>query len=195
MWWLPICHSGREGGSGRSISSYYFCFPFTSADRTWEVTTSYIESQVLGLSFISNTIALFVTLPWRQGKSFPELDMTSTDIDPHYSDVILSAMASQITGVSIVYSAISSGPNQRKQKLRVTGLCAGNSPVTGEFPVQRTNYTQIVSIWRHHHALHSLNSNVYRSVMAVQGGGGGGLWKSLGLLMFPTNDITSYKAD
>ena len=32
----------------------------------------------------------------------------------HYSDVIMSAMASQITGVSIVYSSVYSGADQRK---------------------------------------------------------------------------------
>ena len=34
----------------------------------------------------------------------------------HYSDVIMSAMASQITFVSIVYSAVSSGADQRKHQ-------------------------------------------------------------------------------
>ena len=53
----------------------------------------------------------------------------------HYSDVITSAMASQITHVSIVYSTVCAGADQRKhQKIHVTGLCEGNSPVTGEFP-------------------------------------------------------------
>ena len=33
----------------------------------------------------------------------------------HYSDVKMSAMASQIIGVSIVYSTISSGAEKRKQ--------------------------------------------------------------------------------
>ena len=32
-------------------------------------------------------------------------------------------------------------------KLRVTGLCAGNSPVTGEFPAQRASNTENVPIW------------------------------------------------
>ena len=32
----------------------------------------------------------------------------------HYNDVIMSMMASQITGVSIVYLAICSGSDQRK---------------------------------------------------------------------------------
>ena len=34
-------------------------------------------------------------------------------------------------------------------KLRVTGHCEGNSPVTGEFPTQRASYAEIVSIWWH----------------------------------------------
>ena len=36
-------------------------------------------------------------------------------------------------------------------KLRVTGLCVGNSPLTGEFPAQRASNTEHVSIWWHHH--------------------------------------------
>ena len=38
----------------------------------------------------------------------------------------------------------------QKTKLRVTGLCVGNSPVTGEFPAQRASNAEHVSIrWRH----------------------------------------------
>ena len=36
-------------------------------------------------------------------------------------------------------------------KLRVTGLCAGNSPGTGEFPAQRASNAENVSIWWRHH--------------------------------------------
>ena len=45
----------------------------------------------------------------------------------HYSDVIMSAMASPITGVSIVCSTVCSGPcrSKKKSKLRATGLCEG----------------------------------------------------------------------
>ena len=32
-------------------------------------------------------------------------------------------------------------------QLRVTGLCAGNSPVTGDFPAQRASNTEIVFMW------------------------------------------------
>ena len=41
--------------------------------------------------------------------------------------------------------------SKKTSKLRVTGLCAGNSPVTGEFPAQMTHNAINVSIgWSHH---------------------------------------------
>ena len=39
-------------------------------------------------------------------------------------------MASQITGLTIVYSTVYSGADQRKHQ----SLYEGNSPMTGEFP-------------------------------------------------------------
>ena len=41
-------------------------------------------------------------------------------------------------------------------KLRVTGLCAGNSPETGEFPAQMASNAENVSIWWRHHDLSAL---------------------------------------
>ena len=38
-------------------------------------------------------------------------------------------------------------------KLRVTGLCAGNSPGTGEFPAQMASYAENVSVWWRHHVI------------------------------------------
>ena len=41
--------------------------------------------------------------------------------------------------------------SKKTSKLRVTGLCVGTSPVTGEFPSQRASDAENVSIgWRHH---------------------------------------------
>ena len=40
--------------------------------------------------------------------------------------------------------------SKKTSKLRVTGLCAGNSPWTGEFPAQMASYAQNVSIWWRH---------------------------------------------
>ena len=41
--------------------------------------------------------------------------------------------------------------SKKTSKLRVTGLCAGNSRVTGEFRVQRASNAKNVSIWWRHH--------------------------------------------
>ena len=41
--------------------------------------------------------------------------------------------------------------SKKKSKLRVTGLCAGNSPGTGEFPAQKASNAENVSIWWRHH--------------------------------------------
>ena len=41
--------------------------------------------------------------------------------------------------------------SQKTSKLHVTGLCAGNSPGTGEFPAQMASNMENVSIWWRHH--------------------------------------------
>ena len=72
----------------------------------------------------------------------------------HYSDVTMGAIAFQITSITIVYTTVYSGADQRKhQKPRVTGLCEGNSPLTGEFPPQRASNAENVSIWWRHHGV------------------------------------------
>ena len=64
----------------------------------------------------------------------------------------MSAMASQITSFTTVYSTVCSRRRSKQSsKLRVTGLCAENSPATGEFPAQRASDVENVSIWWRHH--------------------------------------------
>ena len=66
----------------------------------------------------------------------------------------MSAMASHITGLPIISSTVGSDADKKKtSKFSVTGLCAGISAVTGEFPVQKANNVENVSIWRRHHAV------------------------------------------
>ena len=64
----------------------------------------------------------------------------------HYSDVIMSVMASQITKVLTVYLTLCSGVDERKHQGSV-------SPVASEFPAQRASNTENVSIWWRHHAI------------------------------------------
>ena len=45
--------------------------------------------------------------------------------------------------------------SKKTSNLHVTGLCEGNSLVTGEFPTQRASNTENISIWWCHHDLTS----------------------------------------
>ena len=63
----------------------------------------------------------------------------------------MGAMGSQITSLTIVYSIVHSRADKRKSKLRVTGLGAGISPVTGEFPAQMASNAENVPIWWRYH--------------------------------------------
>ena len=62
--------------------------------------------------------------------------------------------------------------SKKKSKLRVTGLCAGNSPGTGEFPEQMASYAENVSIWWRHHGFYNLKGRftgpVYPAVVIVK---------------------------
>ena len=71
----------------------------------------------------------------------------------HYSDVIMSMMASWITSLTHDWlpKRLFGRTSKKTSKLHVTGLCEGNSPVTSEFPVQRASNAENVSIWWHHH--------------------------------------------
>ena len=63
----------------------------------------------------------------------------------------------QITSLVIVYLTgfFFRHWSKKTSKLRVTDLCEGKSPVTGEFPAQRANNAENVSIWwRHHVQIH-----------------------------------------
>ena len=71
----------------------------------------------------------------------------------YYSDVIMGVMASQITSLPIVYSTVYQTQIKENIKLSVTGLCAGNSPVTDEFPAQMPSNADFFSIWWRHHEL------------------------------------------
>ena len=65
----------------------------------------------------------------------------------------MGVMASQITSLTIIYSTVYSGADKKGKtsKPRVTGLCAGNSPVTGELPAQMTSNVENATIWWRHH--------------------------------------------
>ena len=64
----------------------------------------------------------------------------------HYNDIIMSTIASQN-----LLNRLFRRRSKETPKLRTTGLCAENSPVTGEFPADRASNAETVSVrWRLH---------------------------------------------
>ena len=68
----------------------------------------------------------------------------------HDNDVIMGTIASKITSLTICLLNRLFRRRSKKTKVRVTGLCAGNSPGTGEFPTKRASNAENVSIWWRH---------------------------------------------
>ena len=50
-----------------------------------------------------------------------------------------------------LFSRLFKRRSKKISKLRVTGLCEGNSPETGEFTVQKASNAANVSVWWRHH--------------------------------------------
>ena len=84
------------------------------------------------------------------------------DVFWHDSDVMMGTMASQITSLTIVYSTFIRRRSKKTSKFHVTGLCEGNSLMTGEFPAQKASNAENVSIWWRHHG--RTKSDLYTDV-------------------------------
>ena len=85
------------------------------------------------------------------GASSDNKAVTNTTIGlSHFNDVIMSAMASQITSLTIVYSTVYSGVDQRKHQ---SSASLAFVPVIGEFPAQMASNAENVSIWWRHHVM------------------------------------------
>ena len=77
--------------------------------------------------------------------------------------------------------------SKKTSKLRVTGLCAGNSPVTGEFPAQMASNTENVSIWWRHHVCLSQGIQLIISHLCFR------YWHSAGPCGLTTNHYLSQR--
>ena len=65
--------------------------------------------------------------------------------------------------------------SKKTSKLRVTGLCAGSSPGTGEFPAQMVSNAENVSFWWRHHGCYTnrgssniISNKNFKPIYAVQ---------------------------
>ena len=57
--------------------------------------------------------------------------------------------------------------SMKTSRLRVTGLCGGNSPGTGVFPAQMASNAGNVSIWWRHHATKAWRMRVNQTHVAI----------------------------
>ena len=73
----------------------------------------------------------------------------------HECDVIMGAMASQITILAIVYSTVYSGADQRNHQnsASLAFVPLWNLPLTGEFPAQLASNAENASIWWRHRVI------------------------------------------
>ena len=113
----------------------------------------------------------------------------------HYSDVIMGAMAFQITNLTIVNSTVYLGEDQRKHHSSASlALVRGNSLVTGEFPAQRASNAGNVSIWWRHRGHWKLSKSI-KSIPYIRQRSGSSLdqgmsWRLLGAKPLPEPKMT-----
>ena len=107
-----------------------------------------------------HTCLLCLVLFWL----YHEFPMNSWHLfTPHYNDVIMDAMASQITSLTIVYSTMYSGADQRKQLWSSAPLVfvwgIHWSPVNSPHrsPVTRKCFHLMTSLWKKTEIFHDIN--------------------------------------
>ena len=95
-----------------------------SGKMAWAHNDALLEAYKDGMDYF------YMALQWRHNEH--------TSVSNHQpNDYLLNGLFGRRTKVT--------------SKLRVTGLCVGNSPGTGEFPAQKASYAENVSIWWRHH--------------------------------------------
>ena len=73
--------------------------------------------------------------------------------DCHCGDVIKNDFVSNHQPHHCLLNRLFRRRSKKTSKLRVTGLCVGNSPGTSELPAQMANNAENISIWWRHHVL------------------------------------------
>ena len=96
------------------------------------LTLSWITLFLILLSTIFESSVILDTLQWRHNGHY-----SVSNHQPHHCLLNRSCRRR----------------SKKTPKLHVTGLCAGNSPGTGEFPAQMASNAENVSIWWRHHVL------------------------------------------
>ena len=129
-----------------SISSLNRTYYPLNVDQYWTVIYSYLlrsrpkklrayrssTSPKLIISRTNHQMHYYITLRWRHN----DRDCVSNH-QPHYC----------------LLKSLFGRTSTKTSKLRVTGLCEGNSPEAGEFPAQMASNAENVSIWWRHYEI------------------------------------------
>ena len=119
------------------VQKHYDVFPSDFIDDGWilDKSNNHIFLDIITHLSVTSTGFAFLHTHIREGPL-------------HFNDAIMSAMGMQITSLTIVYSTAYSGEDQRTyhRSTRHWPL-SGKSPVTDEFPAQKKQYMENVSIW------------------------------------------------
>ena len=116
---------------------------------------------------VPTMLARVRTKPTPEKHILPPLDSTAFPYARAHSKLTLQWRHNERDGVSnhqprdCLLNRLFGRRSKETSKLRVTGLCAGNSPVSGEFPAQRTsNAENVIFWWRHHEQQMGMYLNV-----------------------------------
>ena len=106
-----------------------------------------------GNSFSFNFTNVYnTTEPWRHNNiTWTNVTSSAMTIYVHCNDAIMSAMVSQITGVSIVCSTVCWGTDQRKHQSSASLAFVKGATSDRWIQLTRASNAENASIWRRHH--------------------------------------------
>ena len=120
------------------------------------------------LNFLQYTYRFRIKHKTLYSQTFPGPHFGSWTTRPHWlNDLTLQCHHNGHDGVSnhqphdCLLNRLFRRRSKKTPKLRVTGLCAGNSPGTDEFPAQMASNAENVSIWWRHHVTPEPVSCIY----------------------------------
>ena len=153
-WWPPIYYWDR-----------YLNFPAHSQRNKLVIITSkrrfdVIIACLLRFVFAGNFTLCnscnprFVMRIWTETEIwFSYINSTlALQMTNHYCDVKMGAMASQITSLTIAYTTVYSGTDQRKHQSSASLAFVWGIHQWREFPAQMASNAENVSIWWRHHS-------------------------------------------
>ena len=148
---LQACkHRSRINGPYQRPTTYWNLF---NTRRHFDVMNVYSLHYMATLSCNIDIMETKMTLTFISCKESEEFDCDKNGHMPYYNDVIMSAMASQITSLTIFTQRFIQGADQRKHQSSASlAFVRGIHRWPVNSPHKGPSNTENVSIWWRHHA-------------------------------------------